>query len=385
MNRPLRILFCSNSPWVPSGYGQQMAQILPRVKAMGHEVAQICYYGLEGGKIMVDGIQMFPRMKHIYGSDALWYFQDKWKADIVMTLQDAWVLHPDDLKKVRRWVPIVPIDHNPVPPAVQEKLRFAYRIAAMSQNGHDEMKAIGYHSTYLPHTIESDKMKPRDQAVARKNMGIPEDEYIFGMVSANKDNPPRKSFQEAMEAFKIFNTKHPKSKLYLHISQNDPAQGFPINDYAKTLGISHLIYQTPEYEQMTEITSEDMSHIYSAFDCLLCPSTGEGFGVPIIEAQACGVPVIVTDFTAMPELVNEGVTGEIVKVHHKRYTWQRTFAGHPDVDDIADKMEKIYNYKDKAKTIEACRKHVLRKYDADKVFEKHWKPFLEKIKEEIEE
>lgn len=383
MTRPLRILFNSNAPYASSGYGQQMAQILPRVKALGHEVAQIAYYGLEGGRAVIDGIQMFPRLKHTYGSDAMWFYQDKWKADCVITLQDTWVLHPDDLQKVKNFIPIVPIDHDPVPPAVMEKLRFAYRVASMSEHGHEALQKAGYHSTYLPHTINANIMKPRDKAKAQEQLGLEKGVYVFGMVSANKDNPPRKSFQEVMDAFKAFHAKHDEARLYLHISQYDPQQGFPIDDYAKFLGIGHLVFKTPEYEQATEISAEDMSHIYSAFDCLLSPSSGEGFGVPVIEAQACGVPAIVTDFTAMTNHVNQGVTGEVVKVAHKRFTWQRSYVGQPDTQDLYDKMERVYKYSGKENTGIACRKHILRKFDADVVFSKHWKPFLETLQKEL--
>lgn len=382
-NRKLRILFSSNAPWSPSGYGQQMAQILPRIKAMGHEVGCIAYYGLEGGKVNIDGIDYFPRLKHTYGSDAMWFYQDKWKADCVITLQDTWVLHPDDLQKVKNWIPIVPFDHDPIPPAVMEKLRFAYRVASMSEHGHDLLLHSGYHSTYLPHTIDANKMKPRDKTKAREVMNVDKDCYLFGMVSANKDNPPRKSFQEVMDAFKAFHAKHDEARLYLHLSQNDPNQGFPVDDYARFIGIEHLVYKTPEYEQATEISVDDMSHIYSAFDCLLSPSSGEGFGVPVIEAQACGVPAIVTDFTAMSEHVNPGITGELVKVAHKRFTWQRSYVGQPDTQDLLDKMERVYKYSGKESTKTACRKHVLRKFDGDIVFDKHWKPFLETLQKEL--
>ena len=40
-------------------------------------------------------------------------------------------------------------------------------------------------------------------------------------------------------------------------------------------------------------------------DVLLAPSYGEGFGVPTIEAQACGTRVIASDFAASPDLVSE--------------------------------------------------------------------------------
>lgn len=380
--RKLKILFNSNAPWVPSGYGMQMRQILPRVRDMDVEVACVCFYGLEGGKIMLDNMWMFPKMRHVYGSDAMWLHQQSWGADCVITLQDIWTLHPNDLQKVKNWIPILPIDHVPVPPAVQERLPFAYRMISMSQFGHFQLKEAGYHSTYLPHTIDSRQLQPRDKKKARKGIGIPEDAFVFGMVSANKDNPPRKSFQQAMEAFATFHRKNPNSILYMHLSQKEPS-GFPIEDFAKVLGIESAIYQTPDYKQMVEMTPEDMSYLYSSFDCLLCPSTNEGFGVPIIEAQACGVPVIVTDYTAMSELINPGYTGEKTKVAFERFSPQRAFVGHPDVGDLYSNMTKVFSYKDADKTKKDCRKHILRNYDADVVFEKHWKPFIEKLKDEL--
>ncbi|KKL28126.1 hypothetical protein LCGC14_2378290, partial [marine sediment metagenome] len=42
--------------------------------------------------------------------------------------------------------------------------------------------------------------------------------------------------------------------------------------------------------------------LYNAADIFLSPSRGEGFGIPVVEAQMCGCPVIVTDFTAQSEL-----------------------------------------------------------------------------------
>ena len=47
--------------------------------------------------------------------------------------------------------------------------------------------------------------------------------------------------------------------------------------------------------------------LYNAADVLIACSKTEGFGVPLIEAQACGCPVVTTDFASMPELVRHGI------------------------------------------------------------------------------
>jgi len=50
-----------------------------------------------------------------------------------------------------------------------------------------------------------------------------------------------------------------------------------------------------------------MVDIYNALDVLVNPAMSEGFGVPIVEAQACGTPVIGCDNSSMPELIKSGL------------------------------------------------------------------------------
>ena len=53
-----------------------------------------------------------------------------------------------------------------------------------------------------------------------------------------------------------------------------------------------------------------MARSYNAMDVLLAPSMGEGFGIPVLEANACGTPAIVSDFSAQPEVMGAGWTVE---------------------------------------------------------------------------
>ena len=54
--------------------------------------------------------------------------------------------------------------------------------------------------------------------------------------------------------------------------------------------------------ELTNITNEDLRALYSKATALLFPSLREGFGWPIIEAQACGCPVFTSDRVPMTEV-----------------------------------------------------------------------------------
>ena len=110
----LRILFNSNSPFSMSGYGQQMSEIAPNLRDMGHEIGQVCFYGLEGGTIVLDGITMFPRLISVWGEDSVIEHSKIFHPDITITLQDIWTTNPEALKRFTRFIPIIPVDHEPL-------------------------------------------------------------------------------------------------------------------------------------------------------------------------------------------------------------------------------------------------------------------------------
>ena len=87
------------------------------------------------------------------------------------------------------------------------------------------------------------------------------------------------------------------------------------------------------------MSGEMMAHIYSSLDVLLNPATGEGFGIPVLEAQACGTPVIVTDFSAMQEVCGAGWRVE----HSQWWTGQQSWQAQPHVADIVEALEACYH------------------------------------------
>jgi len=77
----------------------------------------------------------------------------------------------------------------------------------------------------------------------------------------------------------------------------DAAYLAEINKVAAELGISATRLRFLEY-----IPDDALPYLYNGAIAYLLPSLHEGFGVPIIEAMACGTPVITSDCSAMPEV-----------------------------------------------------------------------------------
>jgi glycosyltransferase involved in cell wall biosynthesis len=63
--------------------------------------------------------------------------------------------------------------------------------------------------------------------------------------------------------------------------------------------LTELVY-LPEY-----ISDEDLPILYNGADSFVFPSLFEGFGMPVLEAMACGTPVITSNLCSLPEVVGD--------------------------------------------------------------------------------
>ena len=125
-----------------------------------------------------------------------------------------------------------------------------------------------------------------------------------------------------------------------------------------------------------------MRLIYSAFDVLLFPSMGEGFGIPAIEAQACGTPVIATNFSAQTELVAPKA-GFLVDSQPFWDTAQNADFCIPFIQDIYESLEFAYQNRDVLTAAGAAARTFAEAYDADRVFDEFWVPTLRALEDDL--
>jgi len=278
--------------------------------------------------------------------------------------------------------PWFPIDHEPVQRVVAEPVRKAFRPITMSRFGLAMAEQAGIDAAYVPHGVESDVFRPGDKAAARERTGLPQDRFIVGMVAANKGQPSRKALPQHLEAFAQFHRAHPDSLLYLHTlaARHGEHQGVNIPELCELLGIAEAVRLPDHHRYMLGFPDEQMVDLYRSMDVFANVSMGEGFGIPILEAQACGVPVIVGDWTAMSELC---FAGWAVDKADALRTWTAlgSYQFTPRPEAITECLELAYSA-DLADLGAAARERAL-PYDADTVAADYWRPVLDDIEERI--
>jgi len=367
----------------------QAKHLLPKLKALGYEVAQFAWYGLSGAVIETPDFRVYPAFRDPWGVDIVQGHIKHFKADLVISLQDIWVLPPNYGDMIREagaaWCCWFPVDHDPIPSLVLERAQTADYPVNYARFGQESAKATGLDCPYIPHGV-SDVFLQADtpKTEARAKLKLPEDGYIVSMVAANKSMPSRKAFPENLQAFARFAEDHPEALLYLHTNEQD-SQGVDFRKLIPACGINPASVRFPDqYLRATGMLDEGyMALVYRASDALLAASMSEGFGIPILEAQAAGCPVITTAFTSMTELTWNGIATEPVQ---RAWTPLDSWVAVPSIDNIHEALEQVYSWGESEQSAQARGgKLQAQRYSWDRVVENYWKPFLERVETELVE
>jgi glycosyltransferase involved in cell wall biosynthesis len=350
----------------------------------------LAFYGLSGRPIDWNGITVYPGGADGFGNDvlaayALHHFKGKRDAGWIIALQDAWTLKAESLRTFHMAV-WAPVDHYNAPPNVVDVFNhFGAVPLAMSQHGFDAFERAGLKPFYVPHGIDTKVFRPIQEVRpdGREILGIPQDAFCFGMVANNNGTPypSRKSIPEVLQAFKVIHERHPDTFLYLHTQKNTLYRGMDIEKCIHALELPADSYGFVDQFGYTvgEIESTDMPGIYACIDVLVNPAMGEGFGMPSLEAQACGVPVILADNTAQTELCH---AGWLVPSYKHWDPLQFEWWGRVHVPELIDAMETAYQGGQQVRM--DGREWAVKTHDEDMIAKRYWKPTLKKLEGMLE-
>jgi len=373
------IFIYSHSIWAPSGYGQQTAQLATHLVNAGHKVS-IVAIDYHSTPLNFNDIKEFPTRPDVINSyQDLYFWVGEEKPDIVIQLFDAWVIGKPWIDK--NSVPIYtfnPVDCSDLPRNFIASCKNSSLHIAMSPNAHKLFKTHSLKpNTYIPHSIDTTFFKPMNKNKAKQRFNFPAGSFIFGIVGTNLT--ARKNLPGQLLAFSHFLqiTKAKNCFLYLHTAiYEEIASSFDIQYLIETLNIKdNIIIPRPQQYLLNNIANNKMLDIYNSIDVLMNCSYGEGFGIPIIEAQSCGKPVIATNCSAMPYTCGKG--GILIKkIQPYCDSGHMGWWGIPDVGEIVEAMIMLYEDKELRKDLSHKAIENAKKYDW-KIWIPKWLKILE--------
>ena len=358
------VLFsCGNAPGLPTGYGGQGFLALKAFVAQGLHVTVLAWnlsapmFQPHTEYTTEDVIRMSPSMSDITKHDPTFPWASiRWmcnpynqfpctiqkrdlnkmivdtNADLFVALQDIFMFEPGPFLCLSAvWLPLhfTPVEHPTVLSLSDFDLQLpisgwgATLLSALQGN-----ETTMRHVEVVPHGRDITVFSPGDAIDTRAKWGWPEDAFVCLMVASNSEESGRKAFDAQIQAFKHFADKNPRAWLHIH-AETTRAYDIPRileifglfetrsawvdwkDGRKRTLGdavIRGSCVSITSAHLLTRLDDNDMANMYRAADVLLAATCSEGCGVPILEAQLCGTPVVTTRTTAMWEETMLGVS-----------------------------------------------------------------------------
>lgn len=129
--------------------------------------------------------------------------------------------------------------------------------------------------------------------VVRARYSLPPNPYIFSVGTVQ----PRKNYARLVQALAALGPQH--ADVHLVIAGGRGWLDAPIYQTVRDLGMGERVHFTGFARD------EDLPVLYSDAVCLAYPSLYEGIGLPVLEAMACGTPIVAANSSSLPEIVGD--------------------------------------------------------------------------------
>lgn len=388
----MRILVNCPPPWAGSGYAQQAGYAMLALRAMGHDVAASVYCGVHEDGREWNGIPMLNGSQRPYGNTFVAGNCKRWDADALILVHDAWALEPTQLAGLTV-VPWMPVDCDPLSELDKIWLSMCWKHGvdvhpvAMSLHGQQminaylrEQEVTGGTDQWMTaplvhHGIDLDVFRPDPAAgrAWREENGVPLDTFLVASVGVNDSYPSRKAFDAQLQAFAAF-AKGRNACMYVHTCPQDP-KGVDLVKEGLALGLKGKLKFCEDFPRGLDLFGAGyMAGMYNAADLLSQPSMGEGFGIPAVEAMACGTPVVGTRAAAQPELIPPSC-GTLVSGQRHWTTLHNSWWTEPFIHEITRAYERWHLKSRPPVTYTPCVRNAAR-FDIN-VTSQGWKAVLD--------
>jgi glycosyltransferase involved in cell wall biosynthesis len=428
--RKKRVLFCTEATFLNTGYATYAREIMNYLHGTGkYELAELASYGEHNDPRAVSipwkyFSAMLPKDASKQEEDMFrskftmqfgeYAFKDvclEFRPDIVCDIRDFWMLEFQErspYRKFYKWCIMPTVDAEPQATQWMQTYNSADACLTYSDWSGELLQkqsdgAINYIGS-APPSAHAAYSVIKDKKECRKELGLPEDANIIGTVMRNQR---RKLYPDLFKTFKmILDTVPDPEKYFLYCHTSYPDMGWDLPELMLKEGITSKViftyicietkkpYSTffsgptaisPFTNKMSGVIAsvqqgasyDSLSTIMSSFDLYVQYANSEGFGLPQVEAAACGVPVAAVDYSAMHSVINQlgGLSLKTKALYKEMETG--CMRAVPDNEYAAEEICKFFNLSEeiRANTGKDIKQNFLKHFQWDKsgqVWEKYF-------------
>lgn len=368
-NGRLKVLWVSDSPLIGTGFARVTREITKRLAQIpGIEIACLGWHydGWPYAREQFPAV-IFPSQGPSEGPGNFERAVNEFKPDVVITLAEIymvdWLRHHPTRPRFK-WIAYFPVDGSPFYPPWEPILKDVDELVTMSQYGRDVLQtgvaSKRIHLIY--HGVDTGLFRPLPERAQLKSHPRFKGKFVIGCVARNQ---ARKNIPALVKAFALASQKIDDLHLYLHMNPCDV--GYDIVTLLHRYGLKGKAdVSSPDFSLQQPLEDEQLNRLYNIFDLTVLPTAGEGFGLPILESFAAGIPVVATDCSSCSELLRG--RGELVKVLTTMTVGTNLLEQAViDVDDLAACIEKLYRNQQLAKEFSAAALEFARSFSWDKL------------------
>lgn len=208
--------------------------------------------------------------------------------------------------------------------------------------------ADGKRIRIVPHGVDvalNRPLSPERRVAVRQRLGW-KGEFVFlniGGLSGNKGIP------QLLRAFAVVARKHPRSRLVLKgLNALYESQEMLRSALAELASHERTVLQQRLTYLGGSMTQREMVELYQAADVYVSPYRGEGFNLPVLEAIACGLPVICTAGGSTDDFTTPATAMRVESRLHKLVTeqGQERYFLEPDPGHLVELMSRVIEQDD---------------------------------------
>ena len=271
------------------------------------------------------------------------------KPDIILSIGDIWnfIKITDVVREYKethqlKWLLWLTIDGENLHPSWKNIANFVDEIFVFSEFGRKEIKnLVGFDVKSVYPGVDKSVFRKTNFDFKVKEGELPfklKDTFIVLNINQNTD---RKNIPITIEAFSEF-AKNKEDVFLLLVTDPDDPYGFDLWNLIEKFGLRKKAAITKESGPRKGMTDQKLNLIYNVASVSVNSAIGEGLSLPTLEAMAVGLPVLATDYAAIPELIDQA-GGYKIDIAAYIYGFNGIKRAIVSKEDIVKKLDILYN------------------------------------------